>query len=220
MAAPGDARMTDPVDDRRRFRELWKEILFVRMAASLLTATVAFWVVALLVVNWVVYMDDALQGIGAPAGAECYFWSFVLVWASLPSALSTREKAVHWLLPGMTFVALAVAFAATITSTGEQPPPWILLGTLGAALGLGEGLLQRSVSTAYGGLLGGLLVGAATGYASAGVLCSTLTAPYRLALDMAVAVAIFVSLQLGIGLSLALGRWLRDGPKKESEAAG
>jgi len=212
------------INDRRRFKELWRELV-----ARSLCAFIVAWLPGL--IFWAVV--HVRLWAGATTGGSNDLWralSAMLFALSLaaPSAVAKRGKGVFPLVLVAALVGYAAAwFGAELTGVtdthgGVFVPPIVLThrptlvetaATFCAAVGLVEGIYEGSVATALAGLFGGALTGASVvrGWA----------APYWLTglLDDGNVrfVTIVVLLHLGIGLSLALGRWIRDLPKRKQD---
>jgi len=214
--------MTDApqIDDRRRFKELWKELLFARFLVGLAAGGVILLLheAALgLVVRYYgsrIY-PGSLRDVAAAVKVvvPCAIIAIFSPFAAAPSAVAKRGKRV------LPLIALSVAVGQTIgtlaSGWGSEAVPGALFGVVGAALGLAEGTLERSVAAIYSGLLGGALIGAILGMghrAYLNSLAGTALGPRLLA-----ACLLLAALHVGIGLSLALGRWIRDLPKRKSE---
>jgi len=97
-----------------------------------------------------------------------------------------------------------------------------IFATAGAAVGTIEGMFERSIATTQSGLLGGAASGAL-----AGLIWSALITRFppaygggrsltETAVWLVSFAAAFVVTHLGIGSSLALGRYIRDWPKRSS----
>jgi len=202
------------IDDRRRFRELWKELVFARLL------TPAACALAILMLGWTDRYAHR-NALHSMAGFLAHlYWPLVMVMLVAPSVVAKRGKTAAMTVALLAAVGCGVAHCVFVTLVW---PHWhfinwlLLIGVPIAAVGLAEGWLERSVATTCCGLLGGALVGGVVGkllrlysYGLAGVTNTVFFA--------AVVVGSITALHLGIGLSLALGRWIRDLPKRDENA--
>jgi len=182
------------IDDRRRFRELWKELLLARFAAAA-AAGLAYAIIR--------------EGLGGAIGLGVLF-----LLLALPSAAAKRGR---WVLPAVAAAVMAGALSAYIGTTRltrDFDELLVITATIGAAMGVVEGTFEKSVATIYAGLIGGALAGAAAWVAD-DVIVSAVRAHIEQQCGL---VAVFVTIHLGIALSLALGRWIRDWPKRSATA--
>ncbi len=196
--------MTDAphIDDRRRFKELWKELLLARVAVPL--AIVIPLTGIMVIGRWA----NSVSLIVLPLIASAVF---LLVF---PTVVAKRGKDVHTAVAagGIGAGLIALVALACLQLFKEEPISLpVLVYCMGAGMGFAEGWLERSVATTYVGLIGGTLAGAAAVRALAPVF----EQPNALAVVGLSALAAVV-LHLGIGLSLALGRWIRDLPKRKA----
>ena len=202
--------MTDAheIDDRRRLGDL-ADFILIRV---LVTCVPAF------VVGPILWRARSITGMRRWQFTILAFLMIIVL--GVPSALSKRG-ARSWL--AVFGASLLGAAAATIggAAFGESDVGrlCIALGAVGAALGTAEGLMERSIATTYAGLMGGLAAGSV---AAALVRAMRETLWYWrypgddwglfwLVLSMA-----FI-IQFGVALSLALGRWIRDLPKRKPD---
>jgi len=185
------------IDDCRRFKELWKELVARAVVALVggLAASVFF-------------------GLSANARIEAGFVGSLVIAA--PSLMVRRGWSV-----------VAVPAATIITSTAiirwgdsllfpDAPDSWVVWSTLyfatvWAAVGTVEGVLDGSIASIYSGLLAGPLLGVASH--NTGLLLSGTEHGFH---DTSFVCCAVVK-HLGIGLSLALGRWIRDLPKRKAQ---
>jgi len=197
-----------PIEDRRRFRELWKELVYARLLGGALAGSVnAAYIVCLLQFLPDYSLLRYLSSVGL-----CLF-------SAMPSAVAKRGKVV------LPLVAAAALFGLTAAQFGATGDPSHLracvavLASVAAAIGLAEGLLERSLATLLCGMIGGSL----SGYGVA--LCAFhyigISGEWsELPANMLAHSVYNATLHLGISLSLALGRWTRDWPKRSAARAG
>ncbi len=191
--------MTDTphIDDRRRFKELWQELLFARILAA---AAVGGFFQMMVAGPRLPYMFAQFVGVALIAAA--------------PSALASRSWAI-------LLSASAVAYAGLIVVTfGSDADQIATFATVGAAVGVVEGLADRSIATACTGLTGGALAWALGGLASFQLHYWLVHLPDEKgwgASQMFPGMIVVVLGHLGIGLSLALGRYIRDLPKRKQD---
>ena len=212
MGAPRTCPVTDTpqIDDHRRFKELWKELVFARLATA-----AGLGLVCGVVLLWVGFAESIPTLV------------LIMLMLAVPSAAATRGALVvpaimaavlsgwyvmqlgHWLF-GMTWQAAVSGPGYESVSEVLAPiSPIESSAVVASAIGVVEGLFRRSTATIFGGLLGGMASGAAAGALQPGVGgMGELTKAFLLPL------LLFVTIHLGIGLSLALGRWIRDLPKR------
>ena len=207
------------MDDGRRFRELWKELVYARCLASIL-AVVPVWFGYSGLTTLCLHIMTTRELVGLRAEGVV----FMSVGVALPIHFVRKGWRVYLVAVASAMAALlfsmGVCYLLPETEEGGLAVPLLTMATVGAALGTVEGLSERSVATLWAGLLGG----AAAGTLSVGVHLGFFV-PYEafaeegpmwvliiiLVLNMWASV---VTLQLGIGLSLALGRYIRDLPKR------
>ncbi len=205
-----------PIDDRRRFKELWKELLFARMlgsaAAALPLAIGGYWSIAML--NYLLTAQERI-------GYRVCGIAVSVVGLALPSCIARRGWRIGMMAAGS--VAATILFCTGIKDLvpGVYDRAFIItLATAGAALGTVEGMHDGALDTLWCGLLGG----AASGALSAGALTVLMLDFHNWLPGPGCYVASIVGwllnmwasaavLHLGIGLSLALGRYIRDLPK-------
>jgi len=115
--------------------------------------------------------------------------------------------------------AMDVYDLSNVADSIEGSHAWLVMmfGVSAAAVGLVEGLYERSIATTYCGLLGGALSGAA-GPILPRVIGASGGDPIGQAL-LAFLIGATVG-NVGIGLSLALGRYIRDLPKRREKSDG
>ncbi len=207
--------MTDTphIDDRRRFKELWQELLFARVLVAAIVGG----------------LEAGLFLVTAPVlSQEKWYWWAVgclpVVTMAIPSAIAKKGWTVYPLAACTVLFGLAATWIGAGLAGIEELPVAVIWGVPSASLGLAEGLLDRSVATAYCGLLGGALFGAA---AAIGVqrMTQLVAASYigdpaasewiGSALTVGSSVGTLVGAHVGIGLSLALGRYIRDLSKRK-----
>jgi len=185
------------IDDRRRFKVLWKEMVFARIIPAALAAGPTV---------------PALRLFGVYAGGpenHILASSILAGLIALPCVAAKRGKLV---LP-TTWAAVAAGMGLLILleelSVSDVWTPMPAYATAAVALGVVEGILERSAATVYCGLMCGLLTGTLAGY----VWWPPFSGGWG---DTAAFCFSAVMLHLGIGLSLALGRWIRDLPKRKA----
>ncbi len=192
--------MTDAqtLDDRRRFKELWKELLYARLLPPLVIVLVASIVLAML---------------GSDAETREGAFYMLLTCGLLAPVSPAIAKRGRWASPWV-FVACVTAFMSSglaVVALGSPVADAVVaVGSVFAAAGLAEGLIERSIATTYCGLLGGGAGGGALG--TLAVVLNRM--PPREVKVMSMAV-ILIGGQLTVGLSLALGRYIRDLPKRK-----
>ena len=197
---------TPLIDDRRRFRELWKELLFARLCVSLLLSPVI-----LSGIDMLSYFDSVASGYGWRA--EWWDWSVVIMLGftvGLPSLAAKKGGVVFPVVGFGAILALSPAWVFQTTRSAPMLTPCVVLGLVGTGAGLVEGRLERSLATMWCGLLGGALSGILGGLIVSGgaVYSDGQCRPGILSAGGPIA------LHLGIGFSLALGRWVRDWPRR------
>jgi len=188
------------VDDRRRFKELWKELLFARLLVGGACGAVGCVLIVLL----------------ERYSPACSYAVVMLAFAA-PSAVALRGRASGPLVAlavGLSLGLMAVVGQHVAFGRDETP----LFATVVAAMGVTEGLRCRSLATVSAGIVGGAAsgvlgwrVGFWVGFHLLG------ESAFTWALPGAAAVA---SVHLGLGVSLALGRWVRDLPKRKADPGG
>ena len=190
------------MDDRRRFRELWKELLLARAAGSVVGTIVFFLGFGLVVFIW---------GRDPNAKSVLALGIFAAVGLGIPSSIAKRGKTAGPLVALATFLAGAGLVASFVASGTYWPDDIALPVTLGCTIGAVEGSLERSWASLLTGILGGTV---------SGLFFATYCPSYHHVDDIEVDFAFVAILHLGIGLSLALGRWIRDWPKRPAARAG
>jgi len=195
------------IDDRRRFKALWKELVFARILAAGVAGLV----------------------LGCLPGNLGPWW--LVAAAVLMAAPSAIAKRGHIVLPAVAAAigAATIAYVMVpepVDETGmsdgyiniEQEYATVLL-IWAAAIGVVEGNLERSLATILSGTLGGMATGLV--FLPATILWTRRftggSGPWP---QWAASFAFYFALasvftHLSIGLSLALGRWIRDLPKRE-----
>jgi len=180
------------IDDRRRFRELWKELVFARLLAAG-AAGLAM---------------RAIFELGPFITSGAFL---LIVYAFLFAAPSWVAKR-GWIVPVAVMLASAVTIYLTyILDTKILPGtdlfPMAVIAMAGAGLGVAEGQIEKSMATNYCGLLGGI---------ASGALACRIIDPDDVHDGWWFLPAAFVMIHVGIGLSLALGRWMRDWPGRRA----
>jgi hypothetical protein len=198
-----EAKLLPPLDDRRRFRSLWKELLFARALAAAIAGA-----------HFEILMLMRLPGLSIQMDMPVFAF-----FVALPSAVAKRGWKVLPITVALVTCAGAVVYVALgYPHVGKGLSARLLdraiLAAVFAAVGVAEGLLERSIATTWCGLFGGALSGVAS--AECWFWGLNRWQPEFLSLDprvlfMAASLAIA---HLGVGLSLALGRWIRDIPKR------
>ena len=178
------------LDGRRRFKALWRELVYARF----LTAGVAG------LGMWALGERSNLPGIVA-----------LVVYAALFAAPSCVAKR-GWAVPVAVVLASgATIYLAWVLDTVMLPEaqlfPMAVFAMAGAGSGVAEGQLEKSIATTYCGLLGGSLSGA---------IASKILPETILNESLCLLALVFVVIHLGIGLSLALGRYVRDLPRRKA----
>jgi len=190
-------------DDRRRFDDLGKEMVIARMLAPLLT----------------VLFLAIIGGLAKETRSGLVALVFSLGCIAAPAIPSVAAKRGLIVLPA---VCGAVVAAMLATRTGiEQAAPVssvmesrAIFGVIGATVGLIEGMLERSIATIYCGLIGGGFVGAVVGAAFS--LAENMGNNMLLLTFIVIG---FVTIEEGIAFSLAIGRRIRDLPKRTQPGA-
>jgi len=198
--------MTDHIDDRRRFKELWKELLIARLAVGILQGCAVGWIV--------VWAADARLGVA--------FLAVVFVGCAgilaASSAVAKRGRAVFPLVAGGVLLSQATSIGGCIAAGAFAEALLLAVcGAVVAAIGTLEGLFERSLATVYCGLLGGAAVGALAPVALMRLPWPDIfeVAEWRAVLTVVLFFACLVPIcNVGIGLSLALGRLVRDLPRR------
>ena len=184
------------IDDRRRFKELWKELLLARTAAAFAAGALAkATVIGLIalkpgvnILSCLVIVVDALAAALPTAVAKRGYRVFPI--AAIAVGLGYT---FHYAIPDS--VVADISFRQTVT---------VIVIVPFTALGVVEGLLERSIATTLAGMLGGAIAGATH-------MAILWPGPKNPFVGMAV---MSMHLHLSIGLSLALGRWIRDLPRR------
>lgn len=222
------------IDDRRRFGELWKELLFARVGAAL----AATW--GLAAAFHAVMLVEDIFGFAVPwIGYGLLGWlvtfalgsGYVLSLAA-PTVIAKRGRRALVVAVAAVLVSYVIAVVTMHTDVAADVRassagyiyawPGVtgpLLGVIGAALGVAEGHLERSVATIYFGLAGGAVAGGVAGTLTVGVWSSATLAgrePGYSATLFLIGPVAATALHLGIGLSLAAGRYVRDLPGRTS----
>ncbi len=224
---------TPQIDDRRRFKDTVRELLYARVMVGGLSGAVALALYVLLAaaLGGVMWSSQWVIGNQNNKAAWLQFfltwflWGFN--WTVIPLALAAPTavaKRGRMIFPLAVLVVLGSSIVALLPGyLVESEAMWGISTCLaGAALGLTEGRLERSLATLYAGMLGGAATGAIVGQ----VYMAEITSAWGNTLDLTDALAFItlcagglmcMTLHLGIGLSLALGRWIRDLPKRKAE---
>ena len=202
MVAVSDAPQ---IDDRRRFSDWRKEFLFARVLAPVAAGTAAW---------------------GAHRGLLAIFSFFtrsyaytcfgvLIVGLSLPVMVAKRGKSVFPLAAGLALVSFACAWTGSHFFYNGAPEPELVMGAIVAGIGLAEGCSERSVATMWCGLIGGCFFGAAFAGCFSTVCylhMNIFTFDLYYWPDTAFG---FMMVHWGLFISLALGRWIRDLPKRK-----
>ena len=176
--------MTDApqVDDRRRFKALWKELLLARLLVALLAGVAAL----------------LCEGVACP-GSQIT----VLLCLAVPSLVARRG----WGLPPLLAAAFACAVGALIVAERHGlARTWDLsvsVAIFGCALGLAEGIHDGSLTAVLSGGLGTGTAGAIAGRFA--LYLREETSPSSLAFRASLVLA-FVTLHLASGASPGLAR--------------
>ncbi len=214
--------MTDApqIDDGRRFKELRYELLTARLAIPC-------------VVGYVIVNEYTIHLIGA--GGFVGGGALAAAALAAPSAVAKRGWYVFPIVAGAAFAAFLCAYFGAkllgVSYDGSSQEAALLFFLklicvpMVAAVGLAEGQLERSLATTFSGMLGGALSGGAVAAMIYGMIelgFRSVDGPSLLTV-MVVVIIIFTLPALscavahvGIGLSLALGRYLRDLPKRKA----
>ena len=194
------------IDDRRRFRELWKELVFARVAPGPVQGCAMVGIVYLL-----------LEAAGR-FGLACLPVLFI-AWAGILAASSAVAKRGRFVFPrvagGVLLSQVASVAGLFAVEASDEAGLVAVCAATAAAIGAIEGLLERSLATLYCGLLGGALVGALTPLALVQLLWGP-SAVRELSFFFLFFACLVPICNVGIGLSLALGRWIRDLPKRKA----
>ena len=191
--------MTDApqIDDRRRFKRLWTVLVFARALAGLLAGVAA-----------VLVIEALHRGLGRGFSSQLVGIVLLGLFFALPSLAAKRGWLVVpagiWAGAACGMLLLLVLHRMGVKNTWGA---WPALATVGAAIGVVEGILEKSLATIYAGLLGGSLAGAAAAGCGDVLDAARWREPYIIPIC-------FVLIHFGIGLSLALGRSIRDLPKR------
>jgi len=191
------------IDDRRRFKELWKELVFARFCAAVVAALPWAYLAP-----FPFFRDSWLRHVVAVV--------YSLAALALPSWASKRGKVVVPLVAGAAFGAALIPYYVVplLDTRPGVDDGYALVFTICAAMGLAEGLLERSVATTWCGLVGGALSGWLAGALLESFAPVLVSWPWDYTVMMG---ATLGALHLGIGLSLALGRYIRDLPKRKAQ---
>jgi len=197
-----------PIDDRRRFKELWKELVYARLLGGALAGSLdAAYTVCLLQF----LPDYSLLGYLSTVG--------LCVFLAMPSAVAKRGKVVLPLVAGAVLFGLTAARFGATGDSSHLRACVAILASVAAAMGLTEGLLERSLATLLCGMIGGSITGcgvALWAFHYLGISGEWSGFPANM-----LAHSVYnATLHLGIGLSLALGRWIRDLPKRSAARPG
>ena len=192
-----EAKLLPPLDDRRRFKSLWRELLYARVLAAMAAGALG---------------ETLITPLDPPGLVNLVARSFFM---ALPSAVAKKGWKVLPLTAALTASAALVVYAVEVCF--EVDSGLISRGypvAIFTAVGVAEGLFERSIATTWCGMIGGALSGAVmdewVNWFQWHPLLEFL--PFdRGVLPEASSSAIAY---LGVGLSLALGRWVRDIPKR------
>jgi len=206
MATADDAPQ---IDDRRRFKELRGELLWCR---ALIVPVEFVGLIAALIFAAVV--TDAGTCFNSMMSDLAFLITGTIACApvlALPT-LAAKRGSGPFLLAALAMAAAGVAGTLGCRAVGADPDAWFLMmfGVSAAAAGLVEGIFERSVATTFCGMVGG-----AAGGVAGPMVCRALMGGTYLDLGIILFVVGALSGNLAIGLSLALGRWMRDLPKKK-----
>jgi len=179
------------IDDNRRFRTLWRELVFARL---LVTAAACGAFVAVYATLGDLTAFDRYVTVG-----------LVSIFMAAPSAAAKKGKRVVPLVAA----AVALGIFPAILSRDPTSYKWVSavagFAAIGGAIGVVEGLFERALATTYCGLLGG---------SAAGALLGSLYDWAKIRQSFLAFMVLFATIHVGVGLSLALGRWIRDLPKR------
>ncbi len=192
--ATGPAYADDPTRITQRFGVWYIRIILAGVAS-----------------NWTAHVDYYLTGFGV----------FIPIVLAAPSVvvLFMDEKGLRSLAP--LVLALPAGLAAWLLSvTFLEVRGWsdiavflaAYFGTIGAALGAGEGWAERSLSPLCTGMLGGAVFGYSSFWLGVVLAERDWISSFR---SWGYTIII---MHLGIALSVRLGRWIRDLPKRKAEA--
>jgi hypothetical protein len=202
---PDESKAPLMLDDRRRLKSLWAELLFARIPAVFLAAMLSG--------------NADLLYLGWPNLMGVAFFAFS---AAIPSMVVKRGWFVLPLAAaGAAGAGLLVVAVHNVVPMDRDLQGRAVLVAVFAAVGVVEGQLERSIATTMCGLMGGALSGALANewwrwrprwpWDSGPVRWSSIDDYLyfypRIVMVLAIA-------HLGLGLSLALGRWVRDIPKR------
>ena len=224
--APPPEEAPPKIDDRRRYPRLWKEVLVARLLPGPFQGVGL--VVALFIAGAATF--ELSHGSSEVAGFSAAFLiTGTLLCApilALPTLVAKRGVGPYFAAAGAVAAAgiigtlgVWVTGAPEAESSSPYFPPvqtWLFMmfAVSAGAVGLVEGLYERSIATTYCGLIGGAL----SGYLAAasclrglghGVAWILAIWPWGATLG-----------NVGIGLSLALGRYIRDLPKRREKSDG
>ena len=225
-AAKGELpRNARGIIDRRRFPDFRSELIYARILAASVAGAVA------MLVTWLysaVFMAIAFRSMSGGPGPAMFLLLLPVVLvapASLaaPSSVAKRGRIV-FLLTMLAIIGAHVATYLGIYFTGVQMTmrnQGALLGVTGAAIGVTEGIFEKSVATTYAGLLGGAFGSAITGMVLSKVIAPLLIGGGGGVFSGIVTIWFFTTVQyvgihLCVGVSLALGRRLRDLPQQRT----
>ncbi len=174
---------TPQIDDRRRFKELWKELLYARFLAALLAGVVAL----------------LCDGVASPGDQIA-----ALVCFALPSLVARRG----WdLLPMLAATFVCAVAAVAVAERHGLARPWDLsvsVAIFGCALGLAEGLHDGSIAAMLSGGLGVGMLGAVGGRLALHVRQETSNSALAFSASLVLA---FVVLHLASAASPKMVRW-------------
>lgn len=209
------------IDDRRRFRSLSAELVYARAAAAVLVSP--------LLIASVEFLEHPCFLRPRIIARLCAI-AIIAVCMVAPTVVARRGPRTPLVILGGGLVGLpAVGFLMSAAGVQAVYIPPALAITLGAIIGCAEGMAERSIATTYGGLLGGaagMYLGLTLGAAASCLLSLSVRTPWlgqQLELGVVrgcidepflVASPTVVVTHLVLGLSLALGRRIRDLPKR------
>jgi len=242
MAGEADAPPAPRPPGSRRFERLWVELLVARLLPGpfqgvglAIALVMLFMTVNDLLATFTVEVAGFSLMFLIPGTLTC---ALVL---AVPTIIAKRGGRVYLSAAGaVAFAGIMGTIGVYLTGTGdatsvhdavdvydisgiadsiEGSHAWLVMmfGVSAGAVGLVEGIYERSIATIYCGLLGGAISGVA-GPILPHVVGASAGDPIGQAL-LAFPVGATVG-NIGIGLSLALGRYIRDLPKRREKSDG